>query len=100
APGLAAAGIGAASLFAPIQATQLGAVGAAQQGQAAGAAVAIRELGGVFGVAIAAAVFAAHGAAGSPDAFLAGARPALLACAVVVAAALLGVLALPRRTRA
>jgi MFS family permease len=95
-PGLATFGVGAASLFAPIQTTQLAAVALAHQGQAAGAATAIRELGGVLGVAVIAGVFTAHGATSTPSEFLAGARPALLIAAVIVAAAALAALALPR----
>jgi MFS family permease len=45
-------GVGAACLFAPIQATLL---------EHAGVAVALRELGGVLGVAVLAAVLGAHG---------------------------------------
>ncbi|HWH94200.1 MAG TPA: DHA2 family efflux MFS transporter permease subunit [Baekduia sp.] len=98
AAGLAAVGVGAAGLFAPIQAVQLGSVGAAQLGQASGAAVAIRELGGVVGVSVIAAIFTAHGTTAGPAAFLAGARPALLAAALAVAAAaVIAALALPRR---
>ena len=75
----------------------MGAVAPAQHGQAAGAAVALRELGGVLGVSVIAAVFAAHGRGGTASAFLAGARPALLVAALAVAAATVGALALPRR---
>jgi nitrate/nitrite transporter NarK len=96
APGLAAAGTGAAALFAPLQAAQLGAVEPARHGQASGAAITTREVGGVLGVAVVAGVFSAHGSTGSAHAFLAGARPALLVAAVAVAAALAGALALPR----
>jgi EmrB/QacA subfamily drug resistance transporter len=97
APGLMAAGIGAATLFAPIQAALVAAVAPERHGQASGAAITIREVGGVLGVAIIAGVFTAHGATTSPDAFLAGARPALLVAALTVATATLGALALPRR---
>ncbi|MBV8219893.1 MAG: hypothetical protein JO325_15625 [Solirubrobacterales bacterium] len=62
-------------------------------------AMVIRELGGVIGVAILVTVFAAHGGTASPQDFLSGFRPALLAGA---AAASLGALAagtLPRVRR-
>jgi hypothetical protein len=68
-----------------------------RHGQASGAAITTREVGGVLGVAIIAGVFASHGATTSPAAFLAGARPGLLVAALTVAAAALGALALPRR---
>jgi MFS family permease len=91
--------VGAASLFAPVQATLLAAVRPPEQGQAAGAATAVRELGGVLGVAVLAAVFAAHGNATSPDAFLAGFRPALALGALAAAAAGLAAFAVPARRR-
>lgn len=50
---------------------------------AAGTNTALREIGGVFGVAILAAVFAANGGYGSVETFMAGLRPALLVAAAV-----------------
>jgi hypothetical protein len=94
APGLGAIGAGAACLFVPIQATLLGAVEPERHGQASGAAVAFRELGGVLGVAVLATVFSATGGATS---FVDGARPAFLVAAGVAAAAAL--LALGLRAR-
>ena len=99
-PGLIAVGAGAACLFVPIQATLLGAVEPARQGQASGAAVAFRELGGVLGVAVLASVFSAHGGTGSADAFLSGARPALAVAAGVALAASAASLALRARVPA
>jgi EmrB/QacA subfamily drug resistance transporter len=96
-PGLVLVGAGAACLFVPIQATLLGAVPRARQGQAAGAATAFRELGGVLGVAVLASVFTAHGDTASAAGFLAGFRPALAAGAL--AAGLAGVVALGLRAR-
>ena len=95
APGLVMVGLGAACLFAAAAGHPARRRGAAHQGQAAGAATAVRELGGVLGVAVLAAVFAAHGSAASPAAFLAGFRPALLAGAALVTCALLAARALP-----
>jgi MFS family permease len=99
-PGLAFIGAGAACLFVPIQATLLGAVEPARQGQASGAAVAFRELGGVLGVAVLASVFSAHGSVASPGAFVAGARPAFAVAAGVAAAAALLALGLRARVAA
>jgi MFS family permease len=96
APGLALLGVAAAALFAPLQSTMLGAVAVAEQGQASGAAIAHRELGGALGVAVLGAVFAAHGGSGSHDAFLAGVRPALAVAAVTLLAAAVVARALPR----
>ena len=56
-------------------------------GKASGALSMIRQLGGAFGVAVQVAVFAAAGSYASADAFIAGVRPALGACAAL---ALLG----------
>lgn len=96
APGFAATGVGAATLFAPLQATQVGAVAPKHHGQASGAAITIRETGGVLGVAITAGIFTTQGSTSTPDAFLAGARPALLIAALTVAAAIPAALALPQ----
>ena len=56
---------------------------------AAGTNTALREIGGVFGVAILAAVFAAHGGYGSTEMFMAGLRPALLVAAAIPLAGLI-----------
>jgi EmrB/QacA subfamily drug resistance transporter len=90
------AGTGMAMFLAPTPLVVLGAVQPEEEGQASGATNAIREIGGVFGVAVLAAVFAAHGGYGSPHSFTSG-----LTAAAWVGAAVLGVgavlaLALPR----
>jgi hypothetical protein len=74
-----------------------GAIAPERHGQAAGAAITLRELGGILGVAIAAAVFTAHGSTATARDFLAGARPALFVAALTVGVATLAALALPRR---
>jgi EmrB/QacA subfamily drug resistance transporter len=69
-------------------------------GKAAGANSMMRELGGVFGIAVAVAVFAAAGSYASPSEFVAGFTPAI---AVAAALSLIGAaagLALPGRRRA
>jgi EmrB/QacA subfamily drug resistance transporter len=50
-------------------------------GQASGTLNMLRQLGGVFGIAICAAVFAANGRYGSPNSFVTGFGPAMGACA-------------------
>ena len=50
-------------------------------GQASGTLNMLRQLGGVFGIAICAAVFAANGRYGSPHSFVTGFGPAMGACA-------------------
>ena len=66
------AGTGMALVFAPSANAVLGSVRPAEAGQASGATNAIRELGGVFGVAVLASVFSAHGSYASPHAFTNG----------------------------
>jgi EmrB/QacA subfamily drug resistance transporter len=95
-PGMLATGAGAACLFVPIQASLLGAVSPDRHGQAAGAGTALRELGGVLGVAVLASVFSAHG---GTTAFLDGFRPALAIAAGVAATAALAALALQAPVR-
>jgi MFS family permease len=69
-------------------------------GKAAGANSMMRELGGVFGIAIAVAVFAAAGSYVSPSAFVEGFKPAIgVAAALALIGAVAG-LALPGRRRA
>jgi EmrB/QacA subfamily drug resistance transporter len=66
-------------------------------GKAAGANSMMRELGGVFGIAIAVAVFAAAGSYASPSAFVDGFVPATaVGAAFSLVGAVIG-LALPRR---
>jgi MFS family permease len=94
------AGAGMAMCFAPATSAVLSSVRPEQAGQASGIANALRELGGVFGVAVLASVFAAHGSYASPQAFVDGALPAVTVGGIVVlAGAALALVALPARTR-
>ena len=68
-------GIGMGLFFAPMANVILSAVKPQEEGQASGASSAIRELGGVFGVAVLAAVFAREGSYQSPQAFVDGMVP-------------------------
>jgi EmrB/QacA subfamily drug resistance transporter len=94
------AGAGMALVFAPSANAVLSAVRPSQAGQASGANNAIREIGGVLGVAVLASVFTAHGGYGSPHTFVAGLRPALWVGVGVLAAGALVVLAFPFRSGA
>jgi hypothetical protein len=76
-PGFVLGGVGMALVFAPSATAILASVRPREAGQASGAANAIREVGGVMGVAILAAVFSAHGGYESPAAFMDGVVPAL-----------------------
>jgi EmrB/QacA subfamily drug resistance transporter len=99
APALVLAGIGTSSFFAPVANVVMGAVKPEESGQASGATNAIREIGGVLGVATLAAVFSHNGGFHSPDAFVSGYKPALLVGASVLAAGAIAALAIPRRRR-
>ena len=89
------AGAGMGLFFAPMANVVLSAVRPEQQGQASGANNAIRELGGVFGVAILAAVFASHGGYRTGHSFVTGMHPALLVGAAVVTAGAAAAFAIP-----
>jgi EmrB/QacA subfamily drug resistance transporter len=93
------AGTGMALVFAPSASTLLSSVRPDQAGVASGANNAIREVGGVFGVAVLSTIFAAGGSFASPAAFVDGVRPALwVGVAVVGLGALIATL-VPRRER-
>jgi EmrB/QacA subfamily drug resistance transporter len=78
-------GIGMAMFWAPVSNVVLSAVKQEEEGQASGANNAIRELGGVFGIAVLASVFSAYGGYRSPDTFVNGMNAAVWIGAGVVA---------------
>jgi EmrB/QacA subfamily drug resistance transporter len=94
------AGAGMALVFAPSANAVLSSVKTEQAGQASGANNAIREVGGVLGVAVLASVFTGAGGYGSPQAFIDGLLPAMWVGVAVLAAGALIVLALPFGARA
>jgi hypothetical protein len=71
--------------FAPIANVILASVRGEEEGQASGANNAIRELGGVLGVAVLASVFSHYGGYGSGGSFVDGLTPAVWIGAAVVA---------------
>ena len=77
-------GTGMAMFWAPVANVVLSAVERDEEGQASGAQNAIRELGGVFGVAVLASVWSHYGSYSSGPAFVDGMLPALWIGAVVV----------------
>jgi hypothetical protein len=93
------AGVGMGLVFAPSASALLSVVSTAQAGQASGTNNAIREIGGVFGVAVLATVFSGSGAIGSPQGFVDGVVPALWVASAVVAVGAVAALALPHRSR-
>ena len=92
--GLAFVGMGL--FFAPMANVILSSVKPREEGQASGASNAIRELGGVFGVAVLAAIFVRNGSYASPQAFVDGMVPAVLIGAIVVALGAVTAFAIPR----
>ncbi len=96
-------GIGMGLFFAPVANVVLSSVRPEEEGQASGANNAIRELGGVFGVAVLAAVFTANGGYRSGQQFVDGMDPAVMIGAVLVAVGALAAFAInraPQRTHA
>ena len=93
-------GIGMGMFFAPVAYVVLSAVRPQEEGKASGANNAIREVGGVFGVAVLASLFAHYGGYATSQTFNDGLVPALWVGAVVVGAGFLLALLIPRRQRA
>ncbi len=99
-PAFVVSGIGMGMFFAPIANVVLSAVYPEEEGKASGANNAIREVGGVFGVAVLASVFSANGSFASPQAYVDGLVPAVWVGAAVVAVAAIVALAIPGRVAA
>ena len=93
-------GAGMALVFAPSANAVLASVRSDQAGQASGATNAIRELGGVLGVAVLATVFTSHGGYESRQAFVDGLIPAMWVGTGVLGIGALIPLLLPFSTRA
>jgi len=89
------AGTGMALVFAPTANAVLNAVRPQEAGQASGATNAIREVGGVLGIAVLASVFSAHGSYASPEAFTDGMTAAIWVGAAVLAVGALLALLVP-----
>src|ERR687887_595593 len=85
-------GIGMAMFWAPVANVVLAAVRKDEEGQASGAQNAIRELGGVFGVAVLASIWAHYGSYRTGTSFVNGMTPAIWLGAVAA-------FAIPRRLR-
>jgi cytochrome c biogenesis factor len=96
-PGFVMAGTGMALVFAPAANAVLSSVRQSETGQASGATNTIREVGGVLGVAVLAAVFTGAGGYGSPQAYVDGLVPAVWVGAAVLAAGALVALLVPGR---
>ncbi|HEX3687489.1 MAG TPA: DHA2 family efflux MFS transporter permease subunit [Gaiellaceae bacterium] len=92
-------GVGMALYFAPVANVVLSSVRPEEEGQASGANNAIRELGGVFGVAVLASVFAHYGGYRTGQTFVDGLVPAIYVGAGFVAAGAVAALGISRKVR-
>jgi MFS family permease len=97
---LIVAGIGISMCFPTVANAVVASVPLEDSGVAAGTNNALRELGGVFGIAILAAVFAAHGSYASPASFIDGFRPAEWVAAAVAAVGVVAAILAPSRSAA
>jgi EmrB/QacA subfamily drug resistance transporter len=90
-------GVGVSMAIPAAQNSVLGSVGEGALGKAAGTNSMMRELGGVFGIALVVAVFAGAGSYASAQAFTDGFAPAILVAAGLALAGAVAGLALPGR---
>jgi len=96
-PAFVLAGVGMSLYFAPVANLVLSTVRRKEEGKASGVNNTVREVGGVFGVAVLASVFSAAGSYASPQSFVDGMVPAIWVGAVAVAIAGLAAIAIPPR---
>ena len=92
-------GIGMAMFWAPVANVVLAAVRPEEEGKASGAQNAIRELGGVFGVAVLASVWSHYGSYSTGQSFVDGMVPALWIGAAVVFVGAVAAFMIPSRKR-
>jgi EmrB/QacA subfamily drug resistance transporter len=95
-----ASGVGMAMFWAPVANVVLASVRPEEEGQASGAQNAIRELGGVFGVAVLASIWSHYGGYTSGQAFVDGMVPAVAVGAIIVALGAIASFLIPRVRRA
>jgi EmrB/QacA subfamily drug resistance transporter len=91
------AGVGVSMAIPAAQNSVVGSVAADALGKAAGTNSMMRELGGVFGIALVVAIFAGAGGYASAQAFTDGFAPAMLVAAGLALAGAIAGLALPGR---
>ena len=102
-PAFILGGTGMAMFFAPIANLVLGSVRREQEGIASGVNNALREFGGVLGIAVMGAVFSANGGYGptatesAPQHFIDGLIPAVFTGAAILAVATLAMWLVPSR---
>ncbi|MCW2923938.1 MAG: family efflux transporter permease subunit [Thermoleophilia bacterium] len=98
--GFVLSGLGMALFFAPVANVVLGSVDPRDEGKASGANNAIREVGGVLGVAVLASVFSHQGGYDDPQRYVDGMVAATWVGAAVVGLGAIAAVAIPRRMRA
>jgi hypothetical protein len=91
------AGVGMSLYFAPVANLVLSSVRRSEEGKASGVNNTVREVGGVFGVAVLASVFAAAGSYLSPQSFVNGLTAALWVGAAAVGVATIAAVMIPPR---
>ncbi|MBV9916483.1 MAG: DHA2 family efflux MFS transporter permease subunit [Solirubrobacterales bacterium] len=96
---LLVAGIGLSMALPTVPTAVLDAVAPEEMGKASGINYMAQRFGTVFALAIASAVFSAHGHLGSPAAVTAGFQPALWTCALFAVLAVLSSVAMASSTR-
>jgi MFS family permease len=94
---LTVAGVGTSLCFPTVANAVMSSVPMEEAGVASGTNSSLRELGGVFGVAVLAAVFTRHAVYASPAAFVDGFRPALFVGAALTVAGIVAALLSPGR---
>ncbi len=82
---LLVAGIGISMALPTVPTAVLSSVAPVEMGKASGISAMSQRFGAVFAIAIASAVFSAHGSLGDPSAVTAGFRPALWSCVIFAA---------------
>ena len=97
---LTVAGVGTSLCFPTVANAVMGSVPPQEAGVASGTNSSLRELGGVFGVAVLAAVFTRHGVYASSSTFVDGFRSALVVGAALTAVGIVSAVLAPGRGRA
>lgn len=94
-PAFIMAGVGMSLYFAPVANLVLSSVRRSEEGKASGVNNTVREVGGVFGVAVLASVFSAVGGYATPVSFVDGLTAALWVGAAAVGVATFAAIAIP-----
>ena len=96
---LTVAGVGTSLCFPTVANSVMSSVPPQEAGVASGTNSSLRELGGVFGIAVLAAIFTRHGVYASPQTFVDGFQPALVVGAALTAVGIVAALLTPGRPR-